>query len=131
VGFPGETAEDVAATGDVCERAGFAKLHVFRYSVRSGTPAASMSGQVSATDKAARAALLRETGDALLAAHVARAVGRREDLLVESVDADGHARATTWDYLRVGFAPTGALPGEIVRVRLAGEAGGVLLGERE
>jgi len=131
VGFPGESAEDVAATGDVCERAGFTKLHVFRYSVRSGTPAASMSGQVSATDKAARAALLRETGDALRAAHVARAVGRAEDLLVESVDADGHASATTWDYLRVGFVPAGALPGEIVRVRLAGESGGVLLGERE
>jgi len=131
VGFPGETEDDAAATRDVCKRACFAKLHVFRYSVRSGTSAASMAGQVSAAAKTARAALLRETGEALRAAHIARAEGRREDLLVESVDADGRASATTWDYLRVGFASKGARSGEIVAVRLGGDEGGVLLGERE
>ena len=46
VGFPGETEADFAATCDRVREIGFAKVHVFRFSPRPGTPAAEMSGQV-------------------------------------------------------------------------------------
>ena len=46
VGFPGETEADFAATCRVVEEVGFAKVHVFRFSPRQGTPAAEMPGQV-------------------------------------------------------------------------------------
>ena len=46
VGFPGETREQFDATLAVVDRVGFSKLHVFRYSRRPDTPAATMDGQV-------------------------------------------------------------------------------------
>ena len=46
-GFPGETDEDFAETVDFVRRAKFLDAHVFAYSKRAGTPAASMLDQVS------------------------------------------------------------------------------------
>jgi tRNA-2-methylthio-N6-dimethylallyladenosine synthase len=48
VGFPGETEADFAATLDVVSAALFASAFTFRYSIRPGTPAATMAGQVPA-----------------------------------------------------------------------------------
>ncbi len=48
VGFPGETEDDFTATLDVTRAARFAGAFTFQYSVRAGTPAASMPDQVAA-----------------------------------------------------------------------------------
>jgi threonylcarbamoyladenosine tRNA methylthiotransferase MtaB len=58
-GFPGETAEDHAATIDFIERLPFTYLHVFSYSVRPGTAAESMSNHVPPETIRARARELR------------------------------------------------------------------------
>ena len=46
VGFPGETEEDFEETLRVVEQARFATAFTFQYSIRPGTPAATMEGQV-------------------------------------------------------------------------------------
>jgi tRNA-2-methylthio-N6-dimethylallyladenosine synthase len=46
VGFPGETEADFAATLDVVRAARFAGAYTFQYSIRPGTPAATMPGQI-------------------------------------------------------------------------------------
>jgi tRNA-2-methylthio-N6-dimethylallyladenosine synthase len=46
VGFPGETDEDFAETLRVVEQARFASAFTFQYSIRAGTPAATMADQV-------------------------------------------------------------------------------------
>ena len=46
VGFPGETEADFDATLDVVRQARFASAFTFQYSIRPGTPAATMDGQV-------------------------------------------------------------------------------------
>jgi tRNA-2-methylthio-N6-dimethylallyladenosine synthase len=46
VGFPGETEEDFQQTLDVVRQARFANAFTFQYSIRPGTPAATMDGQV-------------------------------------------------------------------------------------
>lgn len=46
VGFPGETDADFAATCRAVEEAGFSRVHVFRFSARDGTAAATMPGQL-------------------------------------------------------------------------------------
>src|SRR5580693_4698770 len=46
VGFPGETEEDFQATLDVSREARFASAFTFQYSIRPGTPAATMADQV-------------------------------------------------------------------------------------
>jgi threonylcarbamoyladenosine tRNA methylthiotransferase MtaB len=58
-GFPGETEAEFSETREFLGKTGFNSLHVFPYSVRPGTPAASMSGQIPKAGKLARAAELR------------------------------------------------------------------------
>ncbi len=54
VGFPGETEAEFAETERVCRAAGFSKIHVFPFSPRAGTPAATFGEQVPAEVKEAR-----------------------------------------------------------------------------
>jgi len=98
-GFPGESADDHRMTLEFVESIGFAKLHVFRYSVRPGTPAAGMQ-QVDPAVRSDRAAELRARGDALRVLYVDSRVGEKAQVLVESADARGVV-GTTRDYLRV------------------------------
>jgi len=115
VGFPGETDAEFAETFAFVEDMAFSRLHVFRYSARGGTPAASMAGQVAPTVKAERAAALRELGERLAARYVASRVGERSELLVERVvkgDGIPMAEGVTREYVRArvcSAAPAGAL----------------------
>lgn len=60
-GFPGEDEREFQESLDFCKRIGFAHMHVFRYSARPGTPAATAPDQVDPEVMAARAAALRAT----------------------------------------------------------------------
>lgn len=71
VGFPGETDEDFARSLSFCQQMAFARMHVFRYSRRPGTPAASRTDQVDP-------AVASERGAAML---LAAAEMRREQAL--------------------------------------------------
>ena len=133
-GFPGETAEQAAETLAYCGQAGFGKLHVFRYSRRPGTPAAERTDQVSAAEKAARAAALRELSAHMIGAHMAARLGENAEVLVERVstrpDGTPVAEGTTRDYLRVRFDAGGARVGELVAVHLCASDGERVVGER-
>ena len=56
VGFPSETDAEFQQTADLCRRMGFARIHVFTFSPRPGTVAATMPGQVDARVKKERSA---------------------------------------------------------------------------
>lgn len=58
VGFPGESDADFEATVEFFKRTRFMHLHIFPYSIRQGTEAATMSGQVPESIKKERAARL-------------------------------------------------------------------------
>jgi threonylcarbamoyladenosine tRNA methylthiotransferase MtaB len=122
-GFPGERDDDFARTLEFVQGCRFAGLHVFRYSPRKGTAAAAAAGQVPATERAARARVLRATGERLRARYARSRDGGRATLLVEKV-ADGIARGTTEDHLRVSAALPGARAGDLVPVRLSVSDGG-------
>jgi len=64
VGFPGESDEAFAHTVRLLEALPLAYLHVFRYSRRPGTPAATWPDQVPSAVKKQRSALLRELAQA-------------------------------------------------------------------
>ncbi|MBS0331691.1 MAG: tRNA (N(6)-L-threonylcarbamoyladenosine(37)-C(2))-methylthiotransferase MtaB [Proteobacteria bacterium] len=103
-GFPTETDEMFDNTLSLVDEAGLSFLHVFPYSPRPGTPAARMPAVARPVVKA-RAARLRAAGEAALARHLDRQVGRRLNGLVESA---GVARAE--DFTEIGFvgeAPVG------------------------
>ena len=60
VGFPGETEEEFEVTRAFLEKTGFYEMHIFKYSKRQGTVAASMEGQVSEGVKSVRSDILME-----------------------------------------------------------------------
>lgn len=126
-GFPGETEEEFAQTVDTCQRAGFARMHVFPYSEREGTKAAAMAGSVPRHVREERARQLIAVGKALEHAALEGRVGRTDEVLVEEIDAQGRGTGYTGGYMRVHVQ--GAQPGEIVRVRITGIENDELSGE--
>ncbi|MDR2894695.1 MAG: radical SAM protein, partial [Alistipes sp.] len=118
VGFPGETDDDHAATRALLERVAPAQLHVFPYSVRPGTPAASMPGRVSPPVVAARAADLGALSEALHAAFRARFAGTEASVLWEGEQRDGTMAGFTANYLKVSAPHDPALTGTITRVTI-------------
>jgi tRNA-2-methylthio-N6-dimethylallyladenosine synthase len=115
VGFPGETERDFAATLDLVRRARFSGAFTFRYSIRPGTPAAAMGGQVPAEVVQERyerlTALVEETS---LAGHLEFS-GREVEVLV--ADGEGRKDQVTHrmsgrarDNRLVHFAPAGTSP---------------------
>jgi threonylcarbamoyladenosine tRNA methylthiotransferase MtaB len=115
-GFPTETDAAFDNTLSLVEQAGLSFLHVFPYSPRPGTPAARMPPVPRAVVKA-RAAALRAAGDAALARHLDRQVGRRVSALVEKT---GTARAE--DFTEVAFDGDAA-PGTLIGGRISGHDG--------
>jgi len=88
VGFPGETEQDFADTLDIVRRARFASAFTFQYSIRPGTPAATMEGQVPADVVAERYGRLVALVEETALAENRALVGREVEVLV----AEGEGR---------------------------------------
>jgi len=82
-GFPTEDEAMFERSLDLVEECGLTHLHVFPFSPRPGTPAARMP-QVPRDIAKARAARLRERGEAALRAHLDGEIGKRRSVLIES-----------------------------------------------
>jgi threonylcarbamoyladenosine tRNA methylthiotransferase MtaB len=113
VGFPAERDEDFRESRAFCEHMSFSRIHVFRYSLRPGTPAAALGPAVPPEEKAERAQALRTMAAAMRRADL---VGRLGD--VERVLVERSGQGTSESYLRVGL-PAGPLPGALVAVRFS------------
>ena len=116
VGFPAETRAQFAATMAVVERVGFSKLHVFRYSQRPDTPAATMPDQVPVAEKKARARELIALGSELRRRFHEDHVGRLLQVLVETA-GEGLAEGTSDNYVKVRFPGGAELVDRVVTVR--------------
>ena len=100
-GFPGETEEEFAETMAFVEKVGFARIHVFPYSRRSGTVADRMEGQVPENIKKERAQKLIELGNKLEGSYVSYMTGSVQRVLFEESVGDGWAEGYTGEYVRV------------------------------
>lgn len=125
-GFPGETDEEHRETMDFVEKVGFARIHVFPYSRRSGTLADTMPGQVDQAVKNKRAAQLIELGNRLENIFVQSLVGSIQQVLFEECVEDGLCEGYTGQYVRVRAH---ARPGEICMVRIVSAQGVSAQGE--
>ena len=83
VGFPGETDAEFERSLAFCREMRFAKMHVFRYSRRPGTPAATMPDQVDPHVMAERGARARALADELRLAEARRLVGEKDLVVVQ------------------------------------------------
>lgn len=127
-GFPGETDGDFEETVRLVRDYPFSNLHVFPYSERPGTPAATMPGAVPVRVRRDRAKALIALGGEKRAAFAASFAGREVEVLVERVAPDGTAEGWTGPYLRArlpGRSPADA--GALLRGRVAAVEGDSLL----
>jgi threonylcarbamoyladenosine tRNA methylthiotransferase MtaB len=102
VGFPGEGDQHFENSARLLEDEGFSRLHVFRYSVRPGTPAERLRGHVDPRVKSARARHLVQLDQELRNRYAACFLNRPLRVLVES-DGVGY----TERYVRVRSAVPG------------------------
>ena len=103
VGFPGETEEEFAETKAFVREIGFAKVHVFPYSVRTGTKAAAFPDQIPQNIKNARSAELTRLANEIRRAHLAKFVGKTLSVLVEGEKLKNHTE------FYQGHTPNGTL----------------------
>lgn len=85
VGFPQETEEEFYTTLSFAKKAGFAKIHVFKYSRRQGTMADAMEGQLEEGIKAERSDILLNTGKDLEKIYQKNFLEKEEDVLFEEI----------------------------------------------
>lgn len=89
VGFPGETEEDFQDSLDIAEKAGFCRVHPFKYSKRNGTKAAEMSSQINGEIKKDRMNCLLEKSENVSQKFYRDCFGRKERVLTEEYAEDG------------------------------------------
>lgn len=103
VGFPGETEEEFEETVETCRQARFMKVHVFPFSRRDGTPAATMPGQLPGNVIKDRVKILSDVErDLALDFYTSRIEsGQQQRVLAERVcdDRDGWVKGTDQWYL--------------------------------
>ena len=103
VGFPGETDADFKDSLKFVEEIGFSQLHVFRYSPRKGTPAASYPDQVPSHISSTRSREMIRLGDELSTSFKKRMHGKSKKVLIEGSreGKDNLLAGFTDNYLRV------------------------------
>jgi threonylcarbamoyladenosine tRNA methylthiotransferase MtaB len=134
VGFPGESEGEFAESLTTVEALQFARVHVFPFSSRPGTPAAQMKGQVPPQVKAERSRAMRAVATAGHRAFRQRFVGQTMDVLWESSRPgdDGVLwSGLTDNYLRVHAASADDVANTLTPTRLVALSGGGLRGEIE
>lgn len=127
VGFPGESEAEWQQSLAFIEQMEFGHLHIFAYSPRSGTKAATLPGQVDRETSRARSQTLHDLGLELKMATLEKQIGREIPVLIEGASEPGPNNSERWggytpNFLRVIIqAPAGSnLENQILPVRLEG-----------
>ena len=125
-GFPGETDAEFQETYSFIESLPLAYLHVFPFSQRPGTPAATMKPQVHSRVIKERAEALRLLSERKKNAYAESFVGKELKVLMQK-DAGG-TRGLSRNYLSVLVEGAEGLVNTEVAVLITGSKGGELVG---
>lgn len=131
VGFPGETEEDFRESYAFAEEIGFAKIHVFPYSPKRGTPAAARKDQLLNAVKSERSHTLIQLSDRMAADFLADAVGTEAEVLYERAVGDGIYEGHTTNYMKVHGRSEVDLTNRIAKTHITRAEGEMLFGDAE
>ena len=101
VGFPGETDEMFLETYNFLTELDISYLHVFTYSERDNTVAASMDGEVPKNVRAKRSKMLRGLSVKMRRAYYENQIGSSRIVLFESENKEGYIHGFTENYVKV------------------------------
>jgi threonylcarbamoyladenosine tRNA methylthiotransferase MtaB len=128
VGFPGETDEDFEISCENIKKIGFANIHIFPYSRREGTAAASMPCQIPENVKKARAKTLAEIAEKSRREFEKSFVGKTLNVLFEREKTPGLHRGFSENYIHVEVPGSGSWKNELKAVLITGVNGEGLVG---
>lgn len=120
-GFPGETEQEFAQTMAFLKACAFASIHVFPYSERSGTPAASMPNAVPPHIRSERANAVRDLAAQLTQDFLTPFIGKTISVILEHGRKDAQPAHGTWHF-SVQLPPNTGKQGDICQVKLTGIA---------
>ena len=121
VGFPGETEQAFTNTLQVMMASGLGRVHVFPYSEREGTLAATMPERVPHAERVSRTSRAIALGHELYSDYVRKFTGREAEVLIEK-DGRGHTR----HYIDAECDGCSGMDNEIVKARVMGVNNGRL-----
>jgi threonylcarbamoyladenosine tRNA methylthiotransferase MtaB len=101
VGFPGETDAHFLETYQFLNELPISYLHVFTYSERANTEAATMAGKVPGNVKATRSKMLHILSDKKRHAFYESQTGKMDEVLFEAATKDGKMEGFTRNYVKV------------------------------
>lgn len=127
-GFPGETPEEFEETLRFAERIRFEKVHVFPFSVREGTKAATMEGQIPNAVKNERAATLSSLCEEIRQKAFRETIGKTVSVLFEA-PKNGAQFGYTKNYTPVCVQTDKTLTGKILNVRIKDTKDDVCIGD--
>ncbi|MBQ6005030.1 MAG: tRNA (N(6)-L-threonylcarbamoyladenosine(37)-C(2))-methylthiotransferase MtaB [Selenomonadaceae bacterium] len=117
VGFPGETEENFSETLKFIEEQPFSKIHVFPYSARAGTLAATLPNQIPPQIKKSRASQALEISRAKAESFSKRLIGKTVEIIAET-SVGGFVDGLTKNYVRVYVPDENIQLGEVVKVKI-------------
>ena len=123
VGFPGETEEEFLQTEQFLRQIRFYEMHIFKYSMRKGTKAAAMDGQISDAQKARRSARLIGLGKQMSREFRESFVSETADVLLEEefvYDGKRYETGYTKEYVKIAVASEKNRANTIVRGKITG-----------
>ena len=117
VGFPGETEENFLETLDTLKELKFSGIHVFPYSRRTGTPAATYPNQVGNEVKKERVHRVQELEKEIACAYRSQFMGKVVHVLAEEIK-NGYFEGLTGEYIRVSIKDSHIERGHMYPVRI-------------
>ena len=117
VGFPGETEENFSETLEFIQAQPFSKIHVFPYSARAGTLAATMPNQIPPQIKKIRAAQALEISRAKVENFSEQLIGKTVEIISETL-TDGIVDGLTKNYVRVYSPEKNIRLGSLVKIKI-------------
>jgi threonylcarbamoyladenosine tRNA methylthiotransferase MtaB len=128
-GFPGETDGEFETTYRLIDALPIAYLHVFPFSPRQGTPAATMPSQAPGGVIRERAAALRRLSERKKRAYHERFVGRELEVLVQERKEGGMVKGLSRNYIPVMLPGDDNLINSEISVWITGTGKELLRGE--
>ena len=132
VGFPGESEEEFNETCDFVREIGFSRIHVFKYSPRKGTPAASLENQIDGNIKNMRSEILIDLGERVAEDFRKRFIEKNLEVLFEEENkkiSNAYEGYTT-NYLRVRTLSDKSMIGNIKNISINGTINDILIGKK-
>ncbi len=115
VGFPGESEEEWQETLSFVKKAHFSQIHVFPFSARTGTLAASMKDQIDPATKNRRVHELLALAKELQKSYESSFYDKEVEVLFEE-DKNGYAYGHTSSYIHVRIPSNRPLRGEVLKI---------------